>query len=263
MAWTGKILRVDLSSGNIAAEPRERMVARMMNETAGGLIKRWCQQRGVKVLTSTGVTGLEAGDPLGVELDDGQTLAADLVIRATGVRPNVDFLTASGIDLDQGVLVNECLRTNVEGVYAAGDACRGRDLSTGEFRVQAIQPTAVEHGRVAAHNMVREQQLPHRGNLNMNVLDTLGLVSSSFGLWQGVEGGDEVELTDPERFRYLNLQFQEDRLIGASSLGLTEHIGVIRGLIQTRTRLGPWKRRLLQDPTRLAEAYLGSVQGAG
>lgn len=249
--------------GLTVVEPRDRMVARMMNQTAGGLIKRWCQQRGVKVLTSTGVTGLEAGDPLGVELDDGQTLAADLVIRATGVRPNVDFLTASGIDLDQGVLVNECLRTNVEGVYAAGDACRGRDLSTGEFRVQAIQPTAVEHGRVAAHNMVREQQLPHRGNLNMNVLDTLGLVSSSFGLWQGVEGGDEVELTDPERFRYLNLQFQEDRLIGASSLGLTEHIGVIRGLIQTRTRLGPWKRRLLQDPTRLAEAYLGSVQGAG
>ena len=115
MAWTGKILRVDLSSGNIAAEPRERMVARMMNETAGGLIKRWCQQRGVKVLTSTGVTGLEAGDPLGVELDDGQTLAADLVIRATGVRPNVDFLTASGIDLDQGVLVNECLRPTSRG----------------------------------------------------------------------------------------------------------------------------------------------------
>ena len=58
----------------------------------------------------------------------------------------------------------------------------------------------------------------------MNVLDTLGLISSSFGSWMGVEGGDSAELLDAERFRYLNLQFEEDRLVGASSLGLTEHV---------------------------------------
>jgi hypothetical protein len=109
--------------------------------------------------------------------------------------------------------------------------------------------------------MVSDCRIAHSGNLNMNVLDTLGLISSSFGLWQGVDGGDSAELLDAERFRYLNLQFQEDRLVGASSLGMSDHLGVIRGLIQSAKQLGEWKNRLLRDPTRIMEAYLGGVQG--
>jgi hypothetical protein len=66
-----------------------------------------------------------------------------------------------------------------------------------------------------------------------------------------------------ERYRYLNLQFQEDVLVGASSLGLTEHVGVLRGLIQSKIRLGGWKQKLLQDPTRIMEAYLASTQAIG
>ena len=96
----------------------------------------------------------------------------------------------------------------------------------------------------------------YQGSLIMNVLDTLGLVSSSFGLWMGVEGGDQAELSDPDGFRYLNLQFQDDVLVGATSLGMTQHVGVLRGLIQGKTKLGKWKERLVSDPTRVMEAYL-------
>jgi len=242
-------------------EPQNRMVPRMMNETAGGMLTQWCMSKGVRVLVSTAVTAIESGEPLSVLLAGGERLSADLVIRATGVRPNVGFLAGSGIAVDQGVRVGDYLETSAEGVYAAGDVCQGKDLSTAGFQVQAIQPTAVEHGRLAAHNMVSGGRISHRGNLNMNVLDTLGLVSTSFGHWEGVEGGDSVELLDRARFRYLNLQFREDRLVGASSLGLTEHVGVIRGLIEGGVPLGAWKARLVQDPTRLMEAYLGTAQG--
>ena len=43
---------------------------------------------------------------------------------------------------------------------------------------------------------------PHRGLLNMNVLDTMGLISSSFGLWQGAPGGQTAKLVDEEGFKY-------------------------------------------------------------
>jgi hypothetical protein len=95
----------------------------------------------------------------------------------------------------------------------------------------------------------------------MNVLDTLGLISSSFGAWQGVDGGDSAELSDPGRYRYLSLQFEDDVLVGANSLGLTQHVGVLRGLIQSRIPLGVWKERLRRDPTRIMEAYLGATHG--
>lgn len=244
-------------------EMQDRMVPRMMNATAGGMIKDWCGGKGVEVLTSTKVTAIEpSGKALAVTLEDGRTLEVDLVVSATGVKPNVDPLAGTGIEIDQGVLVDRHMRTSDANVYAAGDVAQGRDFSTGEHSVQAIQPTAVEHGRIAGCNMAG-REVAHRGSVNMNVLDTLGLISSSFGLWMGVDGGDAAELVNRARFRYINLQFRDDVLVGATALGLTEHVGVLRGLIQTQVRLGAWKRKLEADPTRVMEAYLGCTQAIG
>ncbi|MDE0285758.1 MAG: FAD-dependent oxidoreductase [Gammaproteobacteria bacterium] len=244
-------------------EMEDRMVPRMMNQTAGNLIKQWCLDKGVNVLTSTRVGAIEQdGGRLSVKLDNGEQLGADVVISATGVRANTGFLEGSGIETDFGVLVNDRLQSSHPDVYAAGDVCQGRDFSTGEFSVQAIQPTAADHGRIAAMNMCG-RDTRHQGSVNMNVLDTMGLVSTSYGLWMGVEGGESAELVDADRYRYISLQFQDDVLVGAQALGLTNHVGVLRGLIQTRLKLGKWKDHLLQDPTRIMEAYLGATQSIG
>ena len=244
-------------------EMEDRMVPRMKNQTAGNLIKQWCLDKGVNVLTSTRVGAIEQdGGRLSVKLDNGEQLGADVVISATGVRANTGFLEGSGIETDFGVLVNDRLQSSHPDVYAAGDVCQGRDFSTGEFSVQAIQPTAADHGRIAAMNMCG-RDTRHQGSVNMNVLDTMGLVSTSYGLWMGVEGGESAELVDADRYRYISLQFQDDVLVGAQALGLTNHVGVLRGLIQTKLKLGKWKDHLLQDPTRIMEAYLGATQSIG
>lgn len=245
-------------------EMEDRMVPRMMNDTAGGMIKSWCEKQGVSVHTSTQVTGIEkAGNEFTVSLSTGDSVAADLIVSATGVRPNIDLLDGTGVETDHGILVNRNMQTNDPNIFAAGDVAQGRDFSTGEYSVQAIQPTATEHGQLAARNMAGLSGAVHRGSVNMNVLDTIGLISSSFGLWMGKDGGESGELLNRGRYRYLNLQFDDDILVGATSLGLTEHVGVLRGLIQTKTRLGAWKDRLIEDPTRIMEAYLGSTQAVG
>ena len=244
-------------------EMEERMVSRMTNEAMGDMIKRWCEKEGIKVLTSTTVEAIEEGGEgtaLGVRTDGGGTLPADVVICATGVRSNTAFLDGSGVEVDMGIVVDDFMQSSVPDVYAAGDVAQGRDLSTGEYYVQAIQPTAVEHGKLAAQNMAHGHRTPHPGNVNMNVLDTVGLISTSFGLWMGVDGGQEATMSDPDKFEYLNLQFRDDVLVGASSLGMTQHVGVMRGLIQTGTHLGEWKDKLLAEPNRISEAYLASTQ---
>ncbi|MCG7945450.1 MAG: NAD(P)/FAD-dependent oxidoreductase, partial [Candidatus Thiodiazotropha taylori] len=77
-----------------------------------------------------------------------------------------------------------------------------------------------------------------------------------------VDNGEQAVLLDRENYRYLRLEFDGDYLVGASSLGHTQHIGVLRGLIRSRVPLGEWKKRLMKDPTRLMEAYLGCVVSA-
>jgi NAD(P)H-nitrite reductase large subunit len=242
-------------------EREDRMVPRMLDKIAGGLLKRWCENKDITVLTNTAVDKIaEKKKKLSVSLDNGKAISAGLVITAAGVRSNIDFLTGSNIDTEQGILVNQYLQSNQDGVYAAGDVAQGRDFTTGGFAVQAVQPTAVEHGRIAATNMVKPDSLSYPGSLNMNVLDTLGLISISFGQWMGNADGDTAVLLDDAQYRYLNLQFDGEYLTGASSLGHTQHMGVLRGLIRSRVPLGIWKKRLMDDPTRLMEAYLGTVQ---
>jgi NAD(P)H-nitrite reductase large subunit len=273
-------------------EMGDRMVPRMMGPTAGGMIKDWCETKGVRVFTGTRVEAIEAagtaapaaaggllsrvaaavglghhdapaaatGAPLKVRLSNGQTLDADLVISATGVKPNIGFLETSGVKCLLGVLTDEHLQTNVPGVYAAGDCAEAFDKVSGKTIVSAIQPNAAEQARVAALNMVgRKTEL--RGVTQINVLDTLGLISTSFGDWQGAPGGEHVELTDKAAGRHLSLQFGGDRLVGCNSVGWTEHVGAMRGLVEGQVKLGTeWKQRLLKDPTQLMAAYLANAQ---
>ena len=203
---------------------------------------------------------LSPGDGLQVALGNGETITADLVVVATGVRSNTAFLDGSGIKVANGITVDDHLATSAPDVYAAGDVAEGMDLSTGAHDMLAIQPVAVEHGYLAAMNMTG-QPTKHRGSLNMNVLDTLGLISSSFGQWQGVDGGQSVAKVDDDSYRYMRLEFDDDKLIGAQCVGVTEHIGMLRGLIQTGLPLGPWKDRLIEAPERLPEAYVATAQG--
>lgn len=242
-----------------------RMVARMMDEVAGGMLGRWCRAKGVKVKTGTRVEAISRGSGSGasrlsVKLSDGSAVPARLVVLAAGVRSNIGFLVGTGVAVGQGVKVDQYLRTSVPGVFAAGDCCEGVDLSTGKPDVLAIQPVAVEHGRIAALNMAGRVHA-HRGSLNMNVLDTMGLISSSFGLWQGASGGETARLVDEDRFKYLKLEFLGDRLVGAQCVGLTDHVGMLRGLIQTGFRLGEWRSKLKAAPERLREAYIAVAQG--
>jgi NAD(P)H-nitrite reductase large subunit len=243
-------------------EMGDRMVPRMMGPTAGGMIRDWCETKGVKVYTGTKVESIEAGAPLSVRLSDSSHVPADLVISAAGVKPSIGFLENSGITCLLGVLTDEHLQTNVPGIYAAGDCAEAFDKVSGQTIVSAIQPNAAEQARVAALNMVgKPGEL--KGVTQINVLDTLGLISTSFGNWQGVPGGQQVELTDKAAGRHLSLQFKDDVMVGCNSVGWTEHVGVMRGLVEGQVHLGEWKDRLLHDPTRLMAAYLASAQAQG
>ncbi len=246
-------------------EMGDRMVPRMMTEKAGNMIRQWVESKGVAVHVNAGVTAItQKGSELMAKLSTGAELAADLVICAAGVAPNTAFLSGSGIVVERGIRVDAGMRTSVADVYAAGDVTEAPGFHTGQPELNAIQPNAVDQARVAAHNMAGAQT-QSGGSLAINVLDTLGLISTSFGQWQGAskaDGGEGVELVDEARHRYLSLQFKDDILIGATSIGWTDHVGALRGLVQTQASLGQWKQRLLNDPTTFMAAYLGTAQKA-
>ncbi len=256
-------------------EMGDRMVPRMMTPKASALIRSWSEKSGVEVLTSTKVAAIEANVPQGgllslvfkakntrekvkVTFGDGTTRLFDFVICATGVAPAIDYLRGSGVEIGSlgGIVVDDRMQTTAPDVYAAGDCTESVDFSTGEHMVNAIQPNAADQALVAGANMAGGDART-LGGLRMNVLETFGLVSTSYGQWWGAEGGDHVEVVDEAAHHYIRLEFKDDRVIGATVVGRTHHIGALRGLIQTGAPLGAdWKARLKADPNKFMDAYL-------
>ncbi len=271
-------------------EMGDRIVPRMMTPAASAMIQAWCESKGVEIRTSTRVTAIEgpprlsgfpalierirygtrrtkhpsAEGPLRVKFGDGQVREFDVVICATGVKPRIAYLEGSGIRIgaNGGIAVDDRMMTNVPGVFAAGDCAEAIDFSTGAAIVNAIQPNAADQALIAALNM-SGRDAKSRGSLLMNVLDTFNLVSSSYGQWWGAEGGEHVEAIDKQNSKYLRLEFKGDYLIGCTSVGLTDHVGILRGLIQSKVRFTPqWKAKVLKDPHKFIEAYMALAQAA-
>ena len=241
-------------------EVEDRMVPRMLDETAGTMLKRWTERQGVTVMTSTAVEAVEdAGDKLRVKVSSGEVLPADLLVVATGVTPNIEFMDGTGVEQRTGVIVNAHMETSLPDVYAAGDCAEGCDFSTGDFSTLAIQPVAVEQAVIAAKNMAGQTAEYHCA-LPMNVLDTAGLITTSFGKHEGA-GQDFGILKNEDEWRYIRLEFADDVLIGAQTAGHVNMVGCLRGLIQSRIPLKDWKRKLIAHPERVAEAYVDLTHG--
>lgn len=256
----GVCMKSLVSSGarlSVVAGRSGQILRSMMTPVGSSMLQRWLEGRGVNVITTGRTLRIEPGPRL---VMDTCTIDADLVILATGVHPNVDFLKNTGVEIRSGVVIDAHMRTTVPCIYAAGDVAEGRDFSTGEWAVHALQPTATEHGRIAALNMAGKD-VAYSGSLSMNVLDSVGLVSHTFGRWQGVAGGDCTEVVDEANFLYTRLCFDADHLIGAITIGHPQHVGAIRGLIQSRRQLGEWKDRLMQNPQRVMDAQVDLNRG--
>lgn len=249
-------------------ELEKRVLTRMLDAQGSSLVNSWLDRQGVKVTTGASVSEIAhgSGGKKTLKLSNGSETTADLVIIATGIKPNIGFLDGSGIKTNLGVLVNNRCQTNYPDVYAAGDVAEGPDMSTGQQAVHAIQPTAVDHGRIAGANMAG-QDVAYPGSLSMNILDVCGLQCASFGIWQE-DGHETMTAINAARPVYRKLVWDGDCIIGAILLGPAEDVamlndmGMIKGLIQAQTALGAWKDHIKAHPVDIRRPYVATKTAA-
>jgi NAD(P)H-nitrite reductase large subunit len=234
----------------------------MLDAQGSAAIARRLGQRGIDVHTGARVLRIEAvAGRQRIHLDAGAAVEADSVVLATGVQPQLEFLAGSGAAIERGILVDAHLRTNLPDVCAAGDVAQGPDLLGGPRRIQAIQPTAVDHGRVAAANMAGVP-ISYAGSLTMNVLAAAGIEACSFGHWE--QEREVIRVENPANGIYRKYAFERDVLVGGILVGPglavtgTNDVGMLKGLIQTGVALGPWKEYLHQNPLDLRRVYVAS-----
>jgi NADPH-dependent 2,4-dienoyl-CoA reductase/sulfur reductase-like enzyme len=146
-------------------------LGRVLGDAMGAQCAALHQDHGVTVRTGVGVAGVRTGPGAGrpnrrvrgVELEDGTVLDADVVVVGVGVTPVTAWAEGSGLDLDDGVVVDECLFA-ADGVVAAGDVARWQDPSAGRTRRIEHWTNATEQGLLSARNLLRGRgsAIPYR-----------------------------------------------------------------------------------------------------
>jgi NAD(P)H-nitrite reductase large subunit len=259
------ILNSILSHGTAltVVELAPHILPRMIDGTAAGLVAKWLTEHGVTIRTDARLTGIDdAGGRKRLRFASGPDLAADVVIMATGIRANVEWLKGSGIAVKQGIVVDDHLRSSVPNVYAAGDVAEGRDLISGGAVVHAIETTAQEHGRVVGANMAG-RDVRYRGSLSINIVEVCHLDVASFGAWDDAQAPTITGLR-PDRPAYRKLLWRGDRLTGAIILGpssdiwTTNDVGMLKGLVHSGVSLAPFRAHLERNPFDIKVAYVGA-----
>jgi phenylglyoxylate dehydrogenase epsilon subunit len=202
------------------------------------------------------------GEQITIFLSDGASLTADILINATGVKARISFLQGTGVRTASGILVDKKMGTSIDQIYAVGDAAETPDFFTGEPKISAIIPSAVNQGRVAGSNMagVRAE---YEGGIPMTAFDFMGNRAFSIGVPMLQQNpGHVLKQKDDQKKTFKKLVFDGDRLVGGMFLNEKVDPGIILHLIRERIDLAPHKEALFEGTKPLSDPWLSSLKFA-
>jgi len=245
-------------------EREAQVLPRMLDTDSGAIVESHLASKNITVHCGSSVQEIRAAadGSKQLQLENGNTVEADLVVVATGIKSNLELIDGAGIATDQAILVNDQMQTNISNIYAAGDVAQGPALYSNDLQVHAIQTTAVDHGRVAGANMAGHTT-HYPGSLLMNIVDVCGLQAASFGDW-GQTTAEAITINNPADSVYRKLLFDGQQMIGAiftgraNDLGMLTDVGMVKGILQTQTSSGAWKAYLQENPFDIRRVYIAT-----
>lgn len=242
------LLLADLGVAVTVVEMMDTVMPTILDPETASIVGSVLRERGVDIRLETkaaGFAGSERADQL--DLESGESIAADAYVAATGVKPTIDYLTGSGIDTDWGVRVDDHLMTNQPDVAAIGDVAETPDRFTGERYVHAIFPNAVAQGLAVAERLAGRPSV-YEGAESMNSLKHLGVPVMAVGK---SAGSDERRWRVGDTIRKVFLD--DGHIVGFRLAGDTTGAGVLRSLMVKGTDVSDYGDRLAEPSFGIAD----------
>jgi nitrite reductase (NADH) large subunit len=230
----GGILGVELAAAikECGQEPivvtnTDTLLPAQLDRAASDLLMKRLDKMGIRVLlnfTCKEVIGAERAS--GVMSTAGDRLAGDMVVAATGVKPNVELAKATGIGSGRGIIVDERMHTSVANVFAAGDCIEWKGTYYG------IIPVALDTAKIAAQNMLKPGSARYDGTTPSNTLQVAGVDLTSIGVFnpQTAEYESSIQ-AHPEKGTYLKVVSKGGIAVGGIAFGDRRFAVKLRGLV--------------------------------
>jgi nitrite reductase (NADH) large subunit len=245
----GGVLGLEAAYGMVKRQARvqvfelaPRLLPRQLDQTAAALFAAMVRDKGIDPYVQVGVQEL-VGDTRveALKLADGRGFAADLVVVSTGIRPNIDWVKRSGLHCARGVLVDDCMQTSAEHVFAAGDVTEWRG------QVVGLWTNAIEQAKVAAANAMGQPAV-FRGCVPVTILKCLGIPLVSMG--EILEDSDAITSRvqqEEAAWTYRRVIFRHGLPVGGLLLGTTRGMGDLRKLIEGGLELEQLRQQVVPD----------------
>ncbi|KOV68629.1 nitrite reductase [Streptomyces sp. AS58] len=208
----------------VLAQQSERLMERQLDPAASRLVRRHLAELGAEVHTECRVRDVRVagGAVRAVEMADGYTLDADLVVLACGVHPRVGLARDAGLAVHKGVLVDDELRTSDPRIRAIGD-CAQHDGT-----LYGLAAPALDQADVLARALTGDTTARYTGTRALTRLTLAGrdpFDLAAFGEPEPRPGDDVVQLADATRGTYRKVVVRDDRLVGGVLVGELGTVG--------------------------------------
>ncbi|MBK6746197.1 nitrite reductase large subunit NirB [Ottowia sp.] len=195
------------------------LMERQLDETAGRMLQKSLEERGLKFLIGAQtqeLVGNDAGRVTTVRFKDGTEVPADLVVMAVGIRPNTQLAESMRLHCERGIVVNDTLQTVTDArIYAVGECAAHRGIAYG------LVAPLFEQAKVVANHLAQFGIGRYSGSLTSTKLKVTGIDLFSAGNFTGGEGTEEIVMSDPFGGVYKKLVLRDDKLVGACLYGDT------------------------------------------
>lgn len=235
----GALLRRGIKVSVIEQNPR--ILPRQMDTEGAQILQAKMESMGFTFFLNGQSEEILGKDKVeGVRLKDGRVVEGQIAIISAGVRPNIDLAKKMGLEIKNGVLVNDRLETSVLDIFAAGDVAEHRG------RVYGLWPAAQKQGEIAGVNMAGGEEF-YKGTVVSNTLKVVGIDLTSTGEIDAEGKLECVVRSDREKCNYCKVTFKEDKVVGCILLGETKGRAELLSAIEKEADIKEIKDSILKE----------------
>jgi nitrite reductase (NADH) large subunit len=192
------------------------LMEQQLDPQAGAILKNTIEKMGIQVHLKKLTKGVLGDDEVsGLAFEDGQTLACDMVVIATGITPNAEIGSRWGLTTERGIVVDDQLRTSDPDIFAVGECAQHRG------RVYGLVAPLWDQAKVLAEHITgANPEASYQGSKLATKLKVMGIELASMGVVAGDgEHEDVVQFMEPQRGVYKKLIIRDGRLAGGILMG--------------------------------------------
>ena len=251
-AFKGAKHGITIGSGFVSFETAELMIKNNMSaavvmlepyfwyplfdETAGKMIESAMEKAGVKLYRKSEVVEVLGGDRVEkVKLKNGDELSCEVVGVGIGLQFNFEWIKKAGLEVQRGIVANEYLQTNDENIFTAGDCAEFNDLMLGERVMLGNWVNALNHGSIAAQNMLGQKK-PFK-LVSFYTAQAFGINISMVGDIRLGEGKSVLYRSDKANNSYTCIVVKGGKIEGATLLNKTDELFAISKLIESNINI--------------------------